>query len=437
MIDIPEKPNNLKFFLWWFIYPFLIFLFFGLIFPAKAEYDPKDPNADPTLDLKADKKDIFQYDTYLNDKRDLEVIYQYTTVEVPATTGENINKRTETSQTFDINDNKHKTFFYTGTTFKKTNDVWLQVETATTTQEAWFKQYEVNAIGKMKNWLFPIAMAETFYPSAGDGVAIINGAVWDTLHDTSASDTAPYTSTDNFIAGSSLAGGNYDIQRSFFPFNTGSIISDGATINSATLNLYLSEEGGTGYSVVVETSQASETSLTTGDYDQCGTIDNPDQGSDQLSLDITLNAYNTWTLNATGRGWIKGTTDASTCGLTAGYTCLGVRTSYDVLDTAPSSGYKYIWGRYSEYAGTGSDPYLEVDWSEGEPPAEPPTTAYATSTGMFIEKVYYTATSTTLADGTIVINGEYEIPFLIYLLVLSVFSFTVFICFLILYIVKK
>ena len=70
---------------------------------------------------------------------------------------------------------------------------------------------------------------------------------------------------------------------------------------------------------------------------------------------VSVNAYNTWTLNSTGTAWINKT----------GYTQLAVREGHDVLDVWPS--YTTNQGNWidvylSEQNGTTQDPYLNVTY---------------------------------------------------------------------------
>jgi len=152
------------------------------------------------------------------------------------------------------------------------------------------------------------------------------------------------------------------ISRSFFPVDT-SALPDGATISEAKLYIYIEakaddDNDGDDWGSVVQTSQEDPTTLEEADFDQCGAIDNPTEGADRIDIgSITTSAYNYWTLNATGRGWISKT----------GWTLLGLREGHDAIDSpiASSSGNvtNSITVRFSEYTGTGSDPYLSVTYT--------------------------------------------------------------------------
>lgn len=166
------------------------------------------------------------------------------------------------------------------------------------------------------------------------------------------------------------------IDRTFLPFDTSSIPSN-ATITAATLNLYTltktnTDNDGTDFLTVTQTSQATHTVLANADYDQCGAVSNPTEGIDSGQRkdisSITTSAYLVFTLNATGNGWIKKSGQASACSATAGITCLGVREGHDVTNAAIVSGFDVVAENTatfssSEQSGTSQDPYLAVTYT--------------------------------------------------------------------------
>jgi len=220
--------------------------------------------------------------------------------------------------------------------------------------------------------IYPIRTDTTtsYYTGAGDGVIFsgYSSTAWDTIHDATTTNQASDvhdTDTSVEIAGVSrydnASPPDINIRRGFLPVDT-SGLPDNAIISAATMNLYvISEDHGDddaqAYLVIVgETSQAVTNALTREDYDQCGAIDNPTEGSDQLSLNgMATGQYVAWTLDATGRGWISKT----------GFTMLGMREGHDVEDiTIAVIGHNRATIRFSEYADTGSDPYLSVTYTE-------------------------------------------------------------------------
>lgn len=214
-------------------------------------------------------------------------------------------------------------------------------------------------------------MATTdFYVGAGDGgVVYANSyAGWNTIHYATAGTSGDPTSIN--LSGGRMTGvysegaNRFDPNRSFLPVDT-SAIDDTDTIDSAILKGYVFGDTHThntayDYIAVVQTSQASTSTLVAGDFDQCGdSIDNPTEGSDRLNLgSFTTSAYNSWTLDATGLTWIDKT----------GVTKLGLRSGDDMQSTSPfggATGYNGIHVYSSEQTGTSQDPYISVTHSAG------------------------------------------------------------------------
>lgn len=223
----------------------------------------------------------------------------------------------------------------------------------------------------------------TAYAEAGDGGVLAFGggsasaANWNTIHDATSGGLAGYTEALNDAYAARLrhiaTTNGTQIGRMFLPFDT-SAISASDTIDSATLEVYSRtvELGGTHtlYVNVVEGFQPSETALTTADYDTAGdAVDNPTEGATRLSFTTNETDYttsDTFTLNATGLGWVKKSGQTASCGSTAGYTCLSIRTGADMDDTAPAAGTEWRYAiTFSEQAGTASDPLLTVTHSAG------------------------------------------------------------------------
>lgn len=93
-----------------------------------------------------------------------------------------------------------------------------------------------------------------------------------------------------------------EIRKIIALFDT-SAVPAGATISTATLQLYCNSKSTqmTANAVVRSSAPASNTALVAGDYDSVGTTDL----SDTIAVSaISTSAYNTWTLNASGRAAI-------------------------------------------------------------------------------------------------------------------------------------
>ncbi len=199
----------------------------------------------------------------------------------------------------------------------------------------------------------------------GDGYIYNDNSNWNTGHN-AASGTSANNSGTTFIVGSGKSSStNYRIQRAFVPFDTSSL-PDGVTISDAKLKVYAAsklddDNDGDDWLTVVQSTQGSVTSLSTSNYDDDGAITNPTEGVDVAErkdiTNVSTGAYLTFTLNATGRGWID----------TAGSTKLGIREGHDAIN----SSFTGTSGKYDSVtisalnSGTGHDPILEVTYPTG------------------------------------------------------------------------
>jgi hypothetical protein len=206
-----------------------------------------------------------------------------------------------------------------------------------------------------------------YSPTAGDGYVAQIDTTWDSVHDSLNGDSfgADYTAEDITIASQS-AGGIFAIGRGFVPINTAGI-DDGATITAAVLYLYqestinFDNDGDDWINVVGQTSQALTTELISDDFDQCGAIDNPDEGATRIDLgDLGEYQYSAWTLNSTGRGWINKT----------GVSMFGIREGHDCIDSPIGTDLNNIFMFYSSESDYDPDvdPYLDVTVESGETP---------------------------------------------------------------------
>lgn len=243
----------------------------------------------------------------------------------------------------------------------------------------------------------PPSVTQSFFPTAGDGsIAYTRSTSWDTTHDAITGSSAGYTAGSLSVR-VGQAGGKYAIERAFLPFDT-SALPDNATITSARLKVWVdsklnNDNDGQDFVTVVQGTQPSTAALTTADYDLASTINTPVEGIGAAErkdiTTVTVGAYLTFSLNATGVGWVNKT----------GPTKLALREGHDVLDApftiianqaqaaagmvtmaasakpGPSvSGYNQLILRTGEYAGTSSDPILEVIYTT---PTSAVTSTYA------------------------------------------------------------
>jgi hypothetical protein len=172
-------------------------------------------------------------------------------------------------------------------------------------------------------------MASYSIVSGGTGTLIVtNGSSdWDAAHDATITVSMP-SPTLYIDVGMPSALASVAISRMFFSFDT-RLLDSNHTIVSANLYFYPTsrinqDNDGDDWINVVQSFQASPTVLSGDDFDQCGdAINNPTEGATRIDIgSLTLSAWNNFTLNATGLGWIN----------KANYTTLGAREGHDCID---------------------------------------------------------------------------------------------------------
>lgn len=271
--------------------------------------------------------------------------------------------------------------FYAGEPFYKDagNNKWYQTETATTTAEEFSKQTKPNFLAGIKAFFKKNALADTesYYAGAGDGHVYDSGGSWAIAHDDTSGDGVKLgSSVGEFSCGvwdyTAYSLGYY-VYRAFIPINTSGIGSD-AIITEATLNVKSkAKEGdaandGNDFITIVKTYQVNTSTLVVGDYEDCGgdidevarakytpIIEGVDANERKDITNMAEYAWQTWTLNAVGKGWINKT----------GWTKLGLREGHDVLNIAPS-GLKTEF----EFYALSYVPYLEVIYTVPSAPAK-------------------------------------------------------------------
>jgi len=332
-----------------------------------TSYVPKVGNA---LQLKAPKDRILFNQTIKDEKGDDIVQYLYASgVEVLQTTyqgiSEDLSKRTKNAQFFDKGNGEMIGRFYSGEPFYKEGDKWFQTETATTTIKAFEEQMKLTSLDKIREFFEKKVYAACgdsggiCYSGSGDGYVNYNDAAsWDTAHDaatgTSAADDVAFSMVDSYESGV-----YFGIYRAFFPTDT-SALPDNAVVTDATFDVYgvlktNTDDDGYDYINIVQTDQPDPTNLTTADFNNCGATDNPAQGATAIDIGvIATSAYNTWTLNDTGKGWIS----------VDSYTMLGMRTGHDIQDHPQANETEdKFFHEPSEEAGKG--PYLTITYTIG------------------------------------------------------------------------
>lgn len=192
----------------------------------------------------------------------------------------------------------------------------------------------------------------TFYSGSGDGTVTVNAASWAGARD-AGSGSFITTDFDRYLFADSDSGSSYTVSHAYFPVDT-SGLPDTDEISSATFTVEGSNAGEGDRSVgLIQTSQTSPTALDGDDF-VAMTIDSPDEGATRVTCDTV--GDETFTLNATGIGWISKT----------GYTYLGLRMAKDIDNSSPGAGTRNYWKCYhSEQTGTTSDPVLVVEHAAG------------------------------------------------------------------------
>ena len=210
-------------------------------------------------------------------------------------------------------------------------------------------------IAFLRKAVYPVRTDDTtsYYTGAGDGHVYKTNAVWDTAHD-AVTGTAANPTYSYGRAVSRISGGDHYIFRLFCPVGTTGL-PDSAEISDATFNLEcnnITDSYGTQNYALVQTTQASPTTLISEDFNQCGAVDAPTEGAPRVV--ITATGLKTWTLDATGRGWIDKT----------GYTKLGIRSgSLDCDDVASTEGVQESNAEFRTSEYNGNDPYLSVTYT--------------------------------------------------------------------------
>ena len=207
----------------------------------------------------------------------------------------------------------------------------------------------------------------TFYPS----VTALDGWIrnekssttWAVVHDgTTGSLATTDNSNDLFVRNQNTSGTYFDLIRVAVFFDT-SALPDADTISAATLSLYVisktnTDDDGTDYVSIVESTVSSDTALATTDFDLLGAPTDPTEAvatGDRLDISsVTVSAYNDWDFNATGIAMISKT----------GISKFAVREGHDIENETPAiTTNNELQIQNSEFAGSTQDPKLVVTHS--------------------------------------------------------------------------
>jgi uncharacterized repeat protein (TIGR01451 family) len=206
----------------------------------------------------------------------------------------------------------------------------------------------------------------TFYPDASPETNTVDGYVenfpgstnWDTVHDGTSGDTANDAGAVMY-ASATKDGVNFGIRRSAALFDTSSLT--GTLVTSAQVELYGAVQFGNGdndgddfINIVSPANLASNTAITTADFDVIGAVDSPTQVSTGIDFSsISYSSYNVWSI--TNLASINA----------SGVTKYGIREGHDILDSpyAGASETQNSVGFYtSDQTGTSQDPKLVITY---------------------------------------------------------------------------
>lgn len=280
---------------------------------------------------------------------------------------EMIEKRTTNHEFYppDVNGKiNHKV--YLAPTYYEDGGEWYGIDYATTSPEEFDK---LNAVSRFPVFLIiQETIAATFPIGAGDGYVQTSSKSWEKLRGAAQGTTDALSNTSEVYTSKGGSGTIYDY-RSFNPADT-SAISDDETIEEASFWFYPTtkwDDNG-GYIALVETTQADPTTLSAGDYDAFTLTATPEFAPRLKISNITLNAWNHFTLD-----------DFSLINKT-GYTKAGVLSSFTIDNSAPPNpddDNGVLW-RSSEYTGTDYDPYFLATSSVAVVPTSTPTSTLPT-----------------------------------------------------------
>ena len=272
---------------------------------------------------------------------------------------EDVSKRTENSQHFEIGNNEYQGKFYSGNTFYKDTDKWFFIKTATTTLEVWNLLTKETALEKIKLYFVKNVFATNYNANSTNGyIRNYAAGTFETIRNAASGETKNSDALWVDVA-YRTATSQFGIWRGFIPINT-SAIDDSATISAASFNGYVGavyDDYGTayGYASIVSATEPSGDALDLADYNNISDTELHDSGERKDFTGLGINQYHAWTFNATGLAAISKT----------GYTNLSGRTGFDITNNAPSTSINGDSGIYFTNSASANPPYLSVTYTTG------------------------------------------------------------------------
>lgn len=325
------------------------------------------------LKLKVHKNNIVGAREYEEGK----VQYVYKTHIIQDSEDEIVEKRTPSSKTFrkgknEKGEEEYQTYVYPAHQFYKEENVWWQVEPATTTKRLYEQQMGISWFDK----LFKEVYAATgYYEASGTSDGQVDAAgtcgTW-----ASKRDHAGVNSADTLISikamgftTASCSPGDYDlITRGIVGFDT-SGLPDDAVVSEVKFgvcfkSLYNGFNCNTSLNsgmVICRSNAADPSNIATGDYDAFTTV----YGSSSPMSNYAAEGWATTTLNAAGNSYVQENMDAgewSSFGIMDGWDEKNlIPESNDCTHGADKNQTNYIYA--VEQTGTAQDPNLLVTYS--------------------------------------------------------------------------
>lgn len=178
-----------------------------------------------------------------------------------------------------------------------------------------------------------------FNIDSGDGDVDDNSATWNSVHDSTSGSNADavgkeMTASEQLVLGFPFP--TFSISRMFLPLDL-SGEPKGVRLNASIMKLHVkskinTDNDGDDFIVIVGlTTQNSNTTLITADFDQCGAVDSVTEYSDRVDLsNISISATNQWEINSAGLTKIEEAFQNQ------GFILFGARTGHDVVDNPPA-----------------------------------------------------------------------------------------------------
>lgn len=318
-------------------------------------------------------RNVIGYEVVYQEGEEPTILYDYTGEELPEklVPDEAVEKRTENSYTRYLGAEHEGTadersiyqaIIYEQDIYVQAGGRWYLRESATTTESAFLDAKPLYRIARAFSTAVAYAASYAGFSTSSDGRYranalgniddgnagfgnCVNGIGVDGSDIVSSSLAA--TTGDVQVTETLTGFGSCDIRRGYFTFDTSSVPS-GSNVSAASFQMYVTAKTNGDndgddvlYLVVPNISTWTSWGSTAG----ANTID---------ITAVSTSAYNTFTLNATGFGFLT----------LGGSTQLGVREGHDVTGVAPSSTNSVTFST-SEQTGTSQDPTLSITYTAG------------------------------------------------------------------------